>query len=93
MQILSVNNTLPGNQGVSIYFDGMDMVHIEMALRLLAEDFEKHLATDDLDPETRKVHAHQRDEVVGLRDTVAWLNEYLDSINTNLVLDSQDDDE
>lgn len=93
MQITGINNMYPGNQGVTVYFDGMDMSNIQSALAMWIVDFSNHLATEDLEPETRSVREHQLDGVEDLYAQFIELNEYLDSINTNLVLDSYNAEE
>lgn len=89
MQITGINNMHPGNQGVTVYFDGMDTEHLQYGLALLVEDMRQHLLTENLEDETRKVREHQLESIEDMYAQVSDLNEYLDSINPNLVLDSE----
>lgn len=87
MKIIGVNNMEPGNQGVTVYFDGADILHIVDGLRLLHEDM-KHRSypkVDDADEVPDEAfRAFLQGQVDTLHDEFVYLNEYLDSINPNL---------
>lgn len=87
MQILGVNNMRPGNQGVTIYLDGMDMLTIMDGLNVLHRDMatRAYPATDPDDPVSEEdFRQHLMSVVAELHDDFVELNTYLESINPNM---------
>lgn len=84
MKIIGVNNMEPSNQGVTVYFDGAEMLYIAEALGLLIEDVSRRDYTDSDGKVDDEFREHVTAEVTDLFQEFVDLNNYLDSINPNM---------